>query len=831
MSTTTLLLYRFKLVILDNIFSFFMTFLFLVSFSFIVSAQQDSANKFYNSLISGIDKVKGTVQVFTTAGRYRTSYLGNTVIWNFNSDTKITTNFNYSSGVMQSDESSGKFIIEFVPPINAYIPNTISIKVKKVTYSLDGTVENAEVSCDNPSNPALCTPSGVDTVEQHLEIKRQPKDLLGGHLFKALDTAEPCNGTATNMCPGANGQRKPVITRVRLLKVDNENPGLFATFKPNTIIRFSEQNTSGTTFNNFIELRTPSYIRFGDVDYQVLTKTINGELVSGELNIKDGSIKSRDINLALKDGSFITLNNVVFERDDQGRTRVNNEFGSLEANIGLGSSLHLTRNQNTGNMVFGTGSGATLRNVNLQIDEQRSTTVSVGNGSEIRLNVDDGRIPFGERSFVQMHNGTVIANLTTGKWESGKKPDVAGSFTKLEIFLGGGEVIANPSTTLKVNGGQIKAYDLNFNSEDPLFIRGEFKTVKFVVNEGSTIGIPNGIKVLTKGVGEFVADDAASPMNLLPGQKFPVGRFIMTVPFLTFTNSSTPTVILSNGKIILPLEHKPDGSITNIPNQFITLDEANATVKNDDISVSAKVSLTEGTLTMPANQTPNMEAKWSAIVEPGLSMSLTTPSRRPQNNEGKTEFKVKFNVKTLNPIRIPATTKIIFNGNAVRMDEVTQDINYQVEIPAGGGEHQDGEDPDSVETNNSNMQEVASKSEGTCPACCRWHFYLKPGTYTFNAKLGINIDSNGLHLAIRENKTNDEVHWDKQGCDIAAAALCTLILGPTTCVGGILVGNALVNNRIDTLINEKLRQDRNWSFQARNVSTSVPIYDSFAKKH
>jgi hypothetical protein len=159
------------------------------------------------------------------------------------------------------------------------------------------------------------------------------------------------------------------------------------------------------------------------------------------------------------------------------------------------------------------------------------------------------------------------------------------------------------------------------------------------------------------------------------------------------------------------------------------------------------------------------------------------------------------------------------------MAEFKQDIRYQLEIPPGHGEHSDGDNADSPENNDSDMQEVASDQQGTCPGCCRWHFFIKPGTANFDAKLGVMFNDSGLHLSVTENKTNDEIGTDHYGCSLAATVLCSVILTPAVCVPGAIIGTAILNDKIAQRVREVISQDRTWSLRvpSSNVAKSVSL--------
>lgn len=786
-----------------------LTFVVLVCcLSLVASAQTvPSPIGFYRSLLDSISKAEGQVLLDMSGGVWRTRAQGKTVYWRIDDGTVITTKFNYDGGVLQNAS------MEFRPAIHVYMTGSpkLSLKVNKVSYRGDGSVIDWDVQPDGGATNV----GGSPALQRHLEASRAASDMLRGRPFSLSNSAVPCNDQGSVCGPGAGGQTRPMVYRVRLVKQDADHPALLVSLRDGALLWLSKQNSSGRLFDNYVKVRAPSQVAFGDVDYDVLEREITGRLDKMEMHVQAGSIKSGDVSLSLQDGSAMTLNSLIFNRHADGSAEVyNSDSGDLTANIGLGSSIALARESaNQGSLIFADGSSVSLNSFSININDQRSTRVQIDNGL-INFVLNDGRLPLQDRSFLQLQSGRVTATVA-GKWESGKKPVVTAQFSNLDTVIAGGLLVLNSKTEIRLTGGQVKSHDLSFTndtSDNKNFVKGEFTKFRVDVGEGSTVGIPGGFSLVTAPSGQLDASDPEAPLKIISGRGLPVGRINLSLPFRTFDNAQTQVVSLANGSIHLPLEFGADGSINNISNNFISLDNATTIVSSEQASFTTTVNITEGTLSMPNGSVPHFEAKWSAVIPQGIVIPIKTPSESG-NGHGKTTFSVKFNVKTLSPIAIPAGTKIIFDGTHIQMAEFKQDFRYQLEVPAGHGEHSDGDNADSSENNDSDMQEVASDQQGTCPGCCRWHFFIKPGTANVDAKLGVMFDDRGLHLSVSENKTNDEIGTDHYGCSLVTTALCSLILTPALCVPGAVIGTSILNDRIAQRVREVISQDRTWTMR------------------
>jgi hypothetical protein len=768
--------------------------------------------EFYRSLASAVSTAQGHLLLDMNGGKYKITLVisgqSRELRINVNRDTVMESNFNYRNQALISTN------IVFTPEIHLYLVGAegFSCKLKSLEYNSNGGIVGSDCRIDNPD--ATGQPGNFANINRHLELSTRSEDMFLGSPFANAERLRSCNEVFTGCVVGG----RTFFNRVRFLRSE-ESPALLVTLKGGSTIYLNKTRT------NFVTLDADSGFEFQDLTYELDGGFLKGFLNRFDLSIRRGDINSGTAFLRFRNGSRLNLNQVRFSRDrTTGEALINAEYGSISASIGQGSSVAFTNGiANASSLLLNDGTGVELVGFRYQVDDQRSTMISVGNGSTLTAKIMGGRLALGTRGFVQLENGDFELDLQ-GIWQTGARPDVTGTVRSMNVAFSSGELDLNAGSHLRLASGRIVAQadpnqgipGLVINSRTTPAVTGQFKSVNFTIAENSTFQLPANLILTTKQGGTLSAADPAKPIRIEDGVPFPTGQFTLNIPFKRLANSSAATFALTDGEITLPLENTREGTIKNIENKFIefagtlTLEVPHAGV------ATTRVSVTEGIVDIsPSNS--SFKGVWSATIPTGIGTNIKTPFMSNIDIDGDGErnndariFPLHLHISLAENIPI-RNVPIEFRNNVVTTEVALEPV-LNLQIKEGGGEYNDKDNPDAGTKGGdgfANWQEVFRDDFLTSTV----HFYLEPRNYRISSKMNVSMKASGLQVSISEIRMNDTISWKKNGGDIAeilkfAGGFASAVLSsnplPGIIIGGI-VGDR-VEDRLAAIINHRIAE-------------------------
>jgi hypothetical protein len=425
----------------------------------------------------------------------------------------------------------------------------------------------------------------------------------------------------------------------------------------------------------------------------------------------------------------------------------------------------------------------------------------------------------------------VILDDIIGVWESGKAPDVIASLTTFNCGLAGGELNVNSATKIKLTGGALKASGLSLNSQKDPPITGTVASVAIQFG-ASTVGVPDSIVAHTREGGTFASD---GELKIIPGKRYPVGRYRFVVPIEKVLNHQTESFALIGGKLTLPLENREDGQVVSPgksgkDDSFIVEPSDRISLTGSELwfSVAADRFLKMGVDLRNGRIIPGTTSIFRGDLEGqilGGMMLVATKSQGVPKEGGVAGFdwddkhhddarlySVRLSVNVPKPTGKFGPSEVRFTRGAVNLAFETA-VAFQLIVPEGEGEYKDQDDPSKggkKEDDQAKSQEVFSDRT----LIGRSHLYLKPKTYDFTARLKVSWNPADLRVLIDSFDTKDSFDTliDKSFgakflVPIAGAIVGTIVGGPVgTVVGaaGGFVVNKILWDKIEGLIGSKL---------------------------
>lgn len=780
--------------------------------------------EFYQGIAAAIEKAQGHVVMDMNGGKYESKVSGTTLRWNVASGTTMEIDFHYENQSLRSST------VVFTPAIHVWLLGSsgFSGKIRRVSYDSNGNITDADIEYDNLAS--LSPPGNTFGLNRHLELKTRAEDFFIGKPMEQAARIKGCDGNYKNCKP------RDIVNRIRFLQSE-QNPALLVTLKEGATIYFSKARPdTKATYNNFVKLNSGSGFKFLDLTYELEGGYLRGALEGFRVSVRSGEISAGDLSFNLRDGSVLELNQIKFERDPAAGTAIiEGKYGGMSASVGRGSAIALSLGTaNPSTLVLDDGSAVELYGLRYEIDDRRNTRLEVGNGSKIALNLFGGRLAFGPNSYVSLQSGQLNAKFS-GVWESGSRPDVSGIIETLDVQISSGELDLNNASRVRLSSGHIRAEaapgipGLAINSLHTPLITGQFKAVTFQIAEDSTFRLPGSMTMVTQASGSLTSNEVNSPLRLEAGHNYPLGRFILNLPFKKLSNASQASLALTNGEITLPLENHRDGSIKNIPDRFVEFSGTMNVIAPDGGMVSAPISVTEGVVEIVPGLRQIFKGVWTADLLVGYGFDVDTPFIKDLDTDGDGElnadariFPLHLRVSLAEALRI-RNVPIVFDGNIVKT-AVNLNPTLFVQIKKGGGEYKDGDDPNKGTQGGdgfADWQEVFRDDYLTSTV----HLYVEPKTYTFKSKLAIDFGSTGLEISLKEIATDESISWTKDGGDLGfvgavlGGVISFCLTGnplPGIALGGIL-GNT-VEDRLEGIINVRMAERihafrRSWRIQ------------------
>lgn len=620
----------------------------------------------------------------------------------------------------------------------------------RVSYNGDGDILDWDLRQDNSKAVDL---GGTVKLKRHLEFARTPDRLFLALPFRGADSAMQCQDETGTSCPN----KKPMIYRVRLYSRQGQ-PGLAVALKNNYTIYF-------------VTVQSPSGFEFDNVEYNVGSSTVSGEMKNFEASLLNGKISSGNLNLRLELGTKLRMANVRFSRAED-RTGTVSANGSIEGGVGTGSEIAITDTGDNFTKLSLQSGRVSLIWLQLDVGGDRGTVLAVENGSTLNATILGSRLGFGAHGVLMLSQGSVTLEIDHGVWKSGEHPDVSGLLSLKTITISSGQVKLNPVTTIKVTGGRVDATELKFNSLQVPVVVGRFNDVQFDVERKSTIGVPQGVVVVTAAGGTLRSADITHPFEFVRGSEMPIGQVDFTLPFETLANAQYGKFGMVNGTLAMTLLRNVDGVITgkNI--------SASGTVRFD-ISGNAyelPLQVANGTLTAEPGKDAKLDAFWTATFPGNVLFEMTTPFEKVPDKDER-HFPVSLRIGLASDLKLE-NVPIKFVGRRYETS-FTHALQVRVQVPAGCGEHLNPDDPfqgckkDEDQDDQAKGNQEAFTDTFLPPANCRFHLYLKAATYDIPATAVVATAPDGAGGFTIEFPSFQVpvVQWTTDGCSGVMAVI------------------------------------------------------------
>jgi hypothetical protein len=607
----------------------------------------------YKSIATSIDTAQGNLLLNFRAGLWQSSIDGHTIQWNIDDNTRAVITFDYRSGALNSAS------ITFQPAIHVYVKNGnkgFSAAVNSVTYDNFGDVSNYDVRYDHPNTT---DPNAINYFRKALRFSTNPQDVFVGKPFPKLGNTYSCSAQFANCSHAAAS----MLYEVRFEPAGN-TPALLIALKDQSTIYFS-RSSGPAHFDNFVTVRTGSTVTFYEIDYDVDESSVTGRLEKMDIQIERGLLSGRDIQLNLDPSSRLTFAMLTFERRSSGYSKIDGTGGYVAAGVGNGSRINFaTGGTDSSNFMFDNGSSVVLQGFSLTVDDNRGIKFELGGGSQAKVNVRDGRIGLGDRGFLSLVSGQVVAQIS-GTWDSAAPPVVDADITALDVNLGASQFNPTPESSLKVTTGSIKSSNLELKSYEHAYFLGTIDQAIFNIDQDSRFQLGNGIVATTAPRGILKIATQANPLSIRPQKPYLVGVYNLELPFKSLRTSEHGNFVLTNGTAHLNVENNPDGSIKGDHNAI----SGTASLESSHVPMKWNVEIYDGVLSKAPNDDIKLDATFKLTLS-ALVLNVTTPSPRDTPTRTGGTMMISVHIRSLSLLHY--WNPWVELGNSPRTDPITK---------------------------------------------------------------------------------------------------------------------------------------------------------------
>lgn len=787
----------------------------------------NSPTHFYRRLAEAITDLEGHATLYFNPGVWETrSVAAGTVQWRIADGTTADILVKYRNRALESAS------ITFDKPIHVWFPvmNGVSFSITTLKYNQNGDIVDDDRKPDNEHSSHF---AGSARLNRIFSISTSPEGLLKGQLLTNIDSLLSCDTNNKN----CKATPSPMIYEVALRRTP-QSPAFLVAIGPlaggPSEVTLPLARSGGAP--NYLALSAGSSLALDDVEYYVDEHYLHGTLSKLDLQLSGGQISTGDLSLLIASGSHFKTENLNFTHDGAtGQNVVDADHAYLEAGLGAASRIQIATASASqpdveSFVTLKNGSLVKLRDVTFRQDDKSSTTtVTWSNSSRQDLNILTGRLNLGNGSFINLGNTTLGMNLS-GTWEAGHSPQVSATDVQLDAQLTGGELSINTASVLRLGPGQLVGDHLSFDSTTRPVLRGTFTQFTFEILAKTTVAFPGAITLVTRSGGSFSLDPAGTGLKLGTANAYPVGRYLLSLPFSAFDNSGSKIFELQDGSASLPVESLADGTIQNpqTPNLLQWEIIGNMLITPHGGTALTIASSVKGNFKAPKGGPPSFAGTFSGNARAGFQLPFVTPGIGMQGQppvEGDVHIypvSAKFTVPT--DFTIPVTSFSI-GGDGRAVVDLELNLPFVLKVDGGTGEHQHSDDPGSADGTHGpdgvhGWQEVFQTTH-----VCTMHLYVAPKDQAGGLKAHLSLTSSDLTLDVVElhfdNSFSDPQDYRKDGCD--GTQLLTLlgaVLGglPGT-VGGFVLGHK-VDNKIDDIIRERIGEfskgfTHSWHMQFR----------------
>lgn len=761
----------------------------------------NNALNFYSDIAHSISSVSGNVDLYFTAGYWTKTQGSLKIIFLLSDRERANFKFSYSGGSLQNGSR-----IAFSPGIHAWVKSQgagLSCEIDTLFFDDNGICNDWRVKYDHPGTDNL---NLVPKIQDAFRLDFKSESLFDLQLFKNLKGAKRSDGNGNIVA----GSTTPMLTSIIVKKPSDTEPGLAISFIPNSTIRLSSQLSTGT-FDNLFQLTTGSFeIRY--LEYDVADQSIDCEISQFNVTIQSGVLQNTDLLLNLGASTSLTFDRVHLYKNDDA-TGIDTH-GALNTQIGSGTRMNLYKTSKyPAILVFESGE-LNLFDFSYSCDDEKRTSFSIGGGSTLKVATRSGSIPIcNNNGYLSINTGRLEAALN-GNWNSqDPNPDAHLTISLLQTTLDGGYFPLAGNNIVAIKSGYVNSEHLQFDGRDISSATGSIKDLNIVLADQSKFALPGSINFTTKAGSVINGATPNNPLVFDAKSNYVSGIFDFNIQYVTLYNSPDQTIALQNGNLKMQLSIISPDTIRGSDINF----DGTTTISAASASLNAHFTFTDGTFNLYPSQQLNFSSKFSLQLLPGDPISFQTPFLKQDDHDIRL-FPVKLSLNLTAPVASPVVNFTV-TGRSVNLDALNITPQFSLIVPAGRGEHENKDDPNSDIGGKGPdwawvCQEVFYAHFGTSPLSCDAHLYVFPQTISLASSLQLSISNNVISFNFSKVSMNqtfaEDVNWKKNGCDlpviggILGAITGTVLFGPMgTTIGGIagVVGGIRLDHLVEDLVN------------------------------
>lgn len=742
--------------------------------------QAPTGRDFYESFVNAISVARGFGIVDMRQGYFSTNAGGNLVRWRVGPATEGTFEFDYSGGKVQTAS------LKFNKPVHVWLVGSTGISggITELSYNNLGRIESWKIKWDNTTDPSTIDPNKLPQLLTNLELDRDVANAFLGAPLKSASKAQPLK---------ENGQRigSPIniFTRLQIIKRSATQPALEVQLDSDVPLRFFDQAKSRLA----LTVGGGSTVILDDSQYFVDTRYAEGSIQEIDLKVTDGQIETEGAKFKFSPGSEIKLRKVTFEHS-RDRSLFESKFGSLTANLQLGSSIELAKSDNAPSLFLGFNDGTTISIGQfsiLQDDKEGSRfEIHAGSARSSRLNVRSGRLDFGANNLVNIDSALLTLDKLSAVWGTSQKPYVSAVFDTGYVALGTGSYTFEPGSTVAIESGEFQSSDFSFDSgRNPRFrAKLEKALINFAPNtrlqmgpDGMTLGLDQGSMLSSD---DLYISDRSSHLS---------GKVRLTAKLTEFRSSPTSIFSLSGGSIYLPLQISETGRVTtpfvesNGQIQYqnsdrFTILNAKFIAKGVPYTVAGVLNFRDGIIYVPTPSGAKVTATVGGRIDQfNADIPIPPGNEDVPNVSSEKWYPVVFNVSSGS--RLIPETNFEFNGGSV-IGSLDLSGDYTVTLPAAtvfSGKV--------LLVSDVNLYTIASS-----------HLLKLNANVQFGE--GSGLGSLNILRVETPNGLNRGQAWDRDSDFLAniLAGLLGSIVNPGLAIPAGVIGGDMANDKIDQLI-------------------------------
>lgn len=520
------------------------------------------------------------------------------------------------------------------------------------------------------------------------------------------------------------------------------------------------------------------------------------------LRIEGGEVKSRELTI-----------------DSSAEAPVTGAFETLDLRLARDSVL-----AEPGRFLLGTMVGARISNADTTKPVAFLRTNSGISGRvAATIPFKDGSLKLSSSAEISVPSGSIsgIFNFTPGAPLQG--------YFAADLRDAHGTIGLNAATRVEIAEATVKSQRLELGGL--VGITGKLDELAFKLRQGSEFALPRGFYLVTDAGARFEAKVPAQQVEFLADRPYPVGSYMLTIPFLRFNNDRSPQFSIHRGTASLTLANDARGAVTGT--NCALSGYLRAVV--DTSTFESAVSISNATITQE-DGVPHLVASVSTSIPGDLSFPPITTEYVQDLDLGtsllgnSTLFPLDLKLRLLTPIPI-TQAKFEIRGTVVNIEPISVSASVQIDVPSktpgqGGGEHKDRLDlqqgtKDEPGNDYGTSQEALItdiKSPLVRISLSTVHLYLKPASYTVNTQATLKMVNSKLSVNF-SGQLDRTLQIIRNGGSVAqwAIELGAVLSGP----GGALIGGKL-GDALDGIINDLIAKRVTERLNGRSFAVGSP---------